>query len=328
MKRDNISDDGEAVKCLGHLYQKFKDKHGYVNIHLAYQAAHFIDWWCWYVGVDEFSQNVGKDGHRKEIKWLPHWGDYKPFRGKPSPPWHQRYCKHAFENFWISNQFWNTPGTEVITTEEEEQLTRNQQREIDDLWWIFTTTGDAQWERGYLLNEIPARLHADWRQSALRDREEMPRLNMIPNRESRNSASGMNALAPAFADEPQGLAILAPPVSPPSPGYHPRDDSPDSTYRNADNTPASSSGEVLAPRAIKSAGPQPPWAKPIGARSHSSQRTTSARSHNDLPYLRPRGDVRLREDNAAVTSAVVITRNADGSRRRPYRSARDTDNWN
>ena len=328
MKRDNISDDGEAVKCLGHLYQKFKDKHGYVNIHLAYQAAHFIDWWCWYVGVDEFSQNVGKDGHRKEIKWLPHWGDYKPFRGKPSPPWHQRYCKHAFENFWISNQFWNTPGTEVITTEEEEQLTRNQQREIDDLWWIFTTTGDAQWERGYLLNEIPARLHADWRQSALRDREEMPRLNMIPNRESRNSASGMNALAPAFADEPQGLAILAPPVSPPSPGYHPRDDSPDSTYRNADNTPASSSGEVLAPRAIKSAGPQPPWAKPIGARSHSSQRTTSVRSHNDLPYLRPRGDVRLREDNAAVTSAVVITRNADGSRRRPYRSARDTDNWN
>ena len=60
----------------------------------------------------------------------------------------------------------------MITTVSEEHLTHQQQEVIDHLWWTFKHTGNNAQEQGYLLNEIPDRLHADWNQSALLDRDE------------------------------------------------------------------------------------------------------------------------------------------------------------
>ena len=318
MRTADLSDDEEARRNLAHLYMKFRDKHGNVNIHLAYQAAHFIDWWCWYLGVDSLSQNWSKSQGSRRInqQWEAEQLDYIKFRGKPPRRLHQEYSKYAFENFWISNQFWNSPGAPIITTSAEENLTAHQQDIIDDLWWEFKNTGTTAQEKGYLLNEIPARLHTDWNQSALLDREDAP-ASSRPRSEARPITQPNATTA---VDAGIGLLALAPPVSPPSPGYHPRDDSPEPAYRSNEPGTSSASG-MNPPSAVKSSPPVPvyPWTpKPIGAKARSLPRTDPEQATFAST------DIRLRMPNVSRDSNIESTRH--NARDRSQRRERDT--WN
>ena len=134
----------------------------------------------------------------------------------------------------------------LVCPREEAQIDPDQQHFIDDHWMQFLNTGDTKDEKGYMLNAIPGRLHVDWNQSALLDREGMPPVNLN---------------ASASAD-----AILAEPVMPSSPSpsrevrpdrsraVAERDESPASVY-GAHGAQSSSSSSRPAPSAAKSSQP-------------------------------------------------------------------------
>ena len=273
--------------------------------------------------------------------------DYIKFRGKPPKRLHQEYSKFAFENFFISNRFWNTPGAPMVTRSKETNLTAQQQDAIDHLWWTFLTTCENDKEKGYMLNENPARLHADWNQSALEDRPEIPPLRAYP---WSDEGSVPRPNATTSVDAGIGLMALAPPVSPPSPGYHPRDESPEPAYRSNEPGTSSVSGQVLAPRAIKTAPPVPayPWTPqsapsssnalasasatnamasasaasaaptPIGARPSSMQRANP----DEVTYTFAARDIRLRQPNNSDVEQSA-------PRSRDWRQRRgNNDGWN
>ena len=217
---------------------------------------------CNYPGADKYSQNVSKyTGQRKEQEWKPEWNCYVEFCGQPPPPKHQAYCKHALGKFWIANKYFNTPSTVLVCPQEESEITLQQQHFIDDLWSEFKQAGTTRSEKGYMLHEIPGRLHVDWNQSALIDRDGMP-------------PADFNALVSASA-------VLAEPVESDSigPNHHwwinrntteiKRDASPTSAYGGHEghvrNDPASSSSSRLPARtAAKSTQPST-LSRPIGA---------------------------------------------------------------
>ena len=262
MQQQSLENDEEAQKNLEHLFCKFRDHIGTVNMHLAYQAAHFIDWYCGSLGADKYSQNVSKfTGQRKEHEWKPEWNGYVDFCGKPPPPRHQAYCKHALGSFWIANKYFNTPSTVLVCPQEESEITLSQQLFIDDLWKQFTSAGTSRSDRGYMLNEIPGRLHVDWNQSALLDREGMP-------------PADFNALASASAESAE--PVTSDPVDPPQHWWVSRntvevkrDASPASAYGGRDGhvrsvQSSSSSSWQPARTATKSTQPST-QSKPIGA---------------------------------------------------------------
>ena len=87
IKTVNLDDDPVAKGVRDHPYHKFTDKHGTANVYLIYQAAHFIDWWCWYVGVDTWSQNVDLRSHQRVQK-----------------PWNREWFAYVeWKKFWITN---------------------------------------------------------------------------------------------------------------------------------------------------------------------------------------------------------------------------------
>ena len=47
-------------------------------------------------------------------------------------------------------------------------MTVDQQELVDDLWAQFLSTGRNANERGYMLDQIPEKLHASWGQSCLK----------------------------------------------------------------------------------------------------------------------------------------------------------------
>ena len=171
-----------------------------------------------------------------------------------------------------------------------------------------------------MLNEIPARLHADWNQSALIERENIPALRPYPWSDDR---SIHRANATTSVDAGIGLMAIAPPVSPPSPGYHPRDDSPEPAYRSNEPGTSSASGQVLAPTAIKSTPPvpaQPRTSTPIGARPSSSPR---ANPDQATPRFAS-SDIRLRQPRESIDRNIESTR----YNTRDRRQRRGNDDWN
>ena len=217
----------------------------------------------------------------------------------------------------------------MITTVAEEHLTPAQQDIIDDLWDTFKNTGSNAQERGYMLDQIPPRLHADWNQSALLDREEAPPQRSNPRRSDARSVPRANATT--SVDAGIGLMVLAPPVSPPSPssppppGYHPRDESPDPAYRSNEPGTSSSSQQVLAPRAIKTAPPVPvyPWTpKPIGAKATTLQQADPKQA----TFTFAANDIRLRDPT--VTIERRVDNPAPGNSRDRRRPRGNDDEWN
>ena len=85
----------------------------------------------------------------------------------------------------------------------------DQQQFVDDLWLQFLEAGYYKDEKGFDLDKIPEKLHANWGKSCLAD-----------DRNVDWSAVGN----PTAAGQPMyvGIEVMAQPVSPPPPGYRER----------------------------------------------------------------------------------------------------------
>ena len=91
------------AKILGMLYNKFKDENGLTNVHLAYQAAWFIDWWCLYARRDMGGNNYNvKTKSRTNVETKTDYKWYRPYNGYPPGPFRTGFCDHAWQAFWIS----------------------------------------------------------------------------------------------------------------------------------------------------------------------------------------------------------------------------------
>ena len=167
LKTGHIECQGER-EILGKLYNKFKEENGITNVHLVYQAAWFIDWWCLYVGRDMSGINYNKrKGERTSVDKKSNYTWYISFNGNPPAPFRTGFCDYAWEAFYISKPYWFSPGTKVIV-EPHETHKIDQQDVVDHLWHTFLNTGQNSHGRGYMLDHIPEKLKASWNQSWLK----------------------------------------------------------------------------------------------------------------------------------------------------------------
>ena len=156
-------------EIIVNLYRKFKDKKGITNIHRAYQAAWFIDWWCAYVGRDMAGHNYNKRT-KERITHDPKskYPTYVPYNGFPPVPFRQEFCDYAWTALHISKTYWFSVGTNVTVEPHETIMKFDHQEVVDDLWKIFLNISIDYYERGYIFDHIPVRLRAFWNQSCLK----------------------------------------------------------------------------------------------------------------------------------------------------------------
>ena len=97
----------------------------------------------------------------------------------------------------------------MTTQDHERKIKIDQQEVVDHLWLQFLEAGYYDDEKGFDLEKIPEKLHANWGKSCLADDRNVDR-----------SAVGN----PTAADQQMyvGIEVMAQPVSPPPPGYRER----------------------------------------------------------------------------------------------------------
>ena len=137
--------------------------------------------WRWVAGMHTnkkpylaSKENINKyTGERKGSTWQTEWNSYVKFHGKPSEPYYNDFCEFAWKSFHMSNRYWNSPGTSFVTRVHETKMNMTQQKIVDNLWNEFLNYGNGWNAWGYMLHNIPARLHADWDRSCLEDPPEL-----------------------------------------------------------------------------------------------------------------------------------------------------------
>ena len=266
---DTLDVNSQDRKMINEVMHKFRDKNGVVNYHVTYQAAWFMDWVCQYMPIDISGQCVDKDGYRKKVtesKYDYKW--YKCFRSKPPGPFRDEYFAYAWENFWIPAWWYNNRNVQMTTADHERSIKIDQQEVVDDLWTKFLTDGHYPDEKGYNLDKIPEKLHANWGQSCLAVHE--------PSVDSRAVGRPTADTQPTANT---GIQFMAQPVSPPEPGYRERSSSTTSfasgpPMRLVQQLPTA--GQRLTTQS-KSRSPAPPWGR--------QPRSSNPSSSSHLPWI-------------------------------------------